>query len=58
MNKQRATASVVTKRDANRFSKAAKIYAKKVTKTQLSAREALVEMGIYTKKGNLRKNYK
>ena len=31
---------------------------KEITKTKKSSREFLVELGIFTEKGNLKKNYK
>lgn len=56
--KKAATESINTDRAARRFSRAAAAYVTKVTASKKSARRALVALGIYTEKGNLKKNYK
>lgn len=53
-----ATASVNTREDVERFRKAADAYASRALRSPEAAREALVELGIYTKAGKLTKNYK
>lgn len=45
-------------KEARELLKTLKDSKKKITKTQKSSREFLVELGIFTKKGNLKKNYK
>lgn len=45
-------------REARELLKTLKDSKKKITKTQKSSREFLIELGIFTKKGNLKKNYK
>lgn len=40
------------------FRKAAKDFTKRATRSVTSARKVLVDEGIYTKNGNLSKNYK
>jgi hypothetical protein len=52
-----ATASISTKRDVERFRKAADAYGSSATRSPEAAREALVSLGIYTKSGKLTKNY-
>jgi hypothetical protein len=51
-------ASVTRRKDADQFRKASKEYVARVTTSPQAARKALVELGIYTAKGNLAKNYK
>jgi hypothetical protein len=50
--------SINTDRAARRFSKAASAYVVKATASKKAARQKLVSLGIYTEKGNLKKNYK
>lgn len=50
--------SINTDRAARRFSKAAAAYVVKATASKKAARRTLVSLGIYTEKGNLKKNYK
>lgn len=57
MKKVAARVSVTTKIDADRFGEAAETYAKHATKSKRAARETLVALGIYTKKGKLTKKY-
>jgi len=56
--KKAAMESVNTNRATRRFSKAAAAYVSKATASKKSARRTLVSLGIYTPKGNLKKNYK
>lgn len=51
-------ASVTTRQDANRFRRAARLYAKDATRSKDAARRTLVRLGIYTKKGKLSQRYK
>ena len=51
-------ASVLTQADADRFSKQAKAWGRKVTRTKAEAKKTLVDLGIYTKDGKLSKNYR
>jgi|AP95_1055475.scaffolds.fasta_scaffold217782_1 hypothetical protein len=39
------------------FDRAAKAWGKEATKSQATARQTLVDLGIYTKSGKLSKNY-
>ena len=47
-----------TKRAADKFSRDAKRYAKRATKSAAAAKRELVKMGIYTPSGRLAKKYK
>ena len=58
MTKAAATASVSTKKDAERFRKAAKAYTKRATKSKKAAQKTLVALGIHTKTGGIAKRYK
>ena len=58
MNSKAPPASVTRRKDADQFRKASKEYVARVTTSPQAARKALVELGIYTAKGNLAKNYK
>lgn len=51
-------ASVLTQEDADRFSKQAEAWGRKVTRTKAEAKKTLVALGIYTKSGKLSKNYR
>lgn len=51
-------ARYLSQKEADKFSKDAEEYTKKVTASRKTAREALVKLGTHTPKGNLTKNYK
>ena len=40
------------------FKEALETYRNKVTKTKETSQEFLIEVGVFTEKGNLKKNYK
>ena len=50
-------ASALTQKDADRFKTSARTYTKDATVSKDKARETLVRLGIYTRAGNLTKNY-
>lgn len=58
MKKAAANASLSTRTEARRFSKAAKAFTKRATKSKKAARETLIELGTHTAKGDLTKRYK
>ena len=43
--------------DLEKFKKASAAYTKKVCRTKETARQALIDMGLYTEDGVLHKNY-
>ncbi len=48
----------MTDQERQDFLKILESYKNKLSKNKNAAREFLVDVGVYTKKGNLRKNYK
>ncbi len=50
-------ASTLTQRDADKFKKSAKKYAKEATTSKKKAQSKLISLGIYTPKGRLSKRY-
>jgi hypothetical protein len=58
MKKATANASLSTKTEARRFSKAAKAFSKRATQSKKAARETLIALGTHTAKGNLTTRYK
>ena len=58
MGKATRAATVSTKRDADRFRKAAATFAKHATASKKRVQETLVELGTHTEKGRIRKQYR
>lgn len=58
MAKTTTKVTVSTKKDVQRFGKAAKTYASKATSSKAKAREALVSLGTHTQTGKLTKRYR
>lgn len=48
----------LNQKDADKFRKDLADFTKRVTKTKETARQALIDLGIYTKAGKLTKHYR
>lgn len=49
---------ILNQKDADKFCRDSAEFTKRVTKTKESARQALIDLGIYTKDGKLTKHYR
>lgn len=47
----------LNQKDADKFRKDSAAYTKRVTRTRETARQALIDLGIYTEEGKIHKNY-
>ncbi len=54
---QNPSRSALSQKDADRFRKQARTYARKATSSEEAARSTLISLGIHTKSGKLSKKY-
>ena len=55
---ERAAATILTQKDADRFARLAAAWGRKATRSKEQARKTLVSLGIMTPTGRLTKNYR